>query len=146
MLNSIHHSYKRSSAMSSTLRGARLLLAVRTAALAIAVFGITVTVTGSAQAQESIEKPPVSLERARGAQLAAASGHYARSRKYLQMALEEFDRGRRKADPSSLLNVDRFRSNLISSAEALETVLDPQPRASETGVRFEAEGSTMGVN
>jgi len=68
--------------------------------------------------------------------LAIATGHYARSRSLLLAAIREFDAGYKLANPDLILDSKIFRNTLISRAKELEHVLDPQPRASKTGVRF----------
>lgn len=71
--------------------------------------------------------------------LAAATGHYARARSLLVEAIREFDRGYKIADPSALIDSKRWRTSLLDKAEELERVLDPQPRVSNSGVKFNAD-------
>ncbi|MBL7663147.1 hypothetical protein JNK13_10395 [bacterium] len=68
----------------------------------------------------------------------AAVGHYARARTLLVEALQEFDRGRRVARPDLLVDVEEWRTSVITRAEELNRVLDPKPRVSRSGVRFKA--------
>ncbi len=70
--------------------------------------------------------------------LAAASGHFARARSLLIEAVREFDRGNKIANPDALLDSKRWRISLIDRAEEIERVLDPQPRVSNSGVKFNA--------
>lgn len=79
------------------------------------------------------------LIRAEGETLAMATGHYARARSLLIEALKEFDRAQKIADPSALLDVNLWRDTLLDRSKELERVLDPQPRASNSGVVFGAD-------
>lgn len=79
------------------------------------------------------------IERAKGERLATAIGHYARARSLLIAALREFDKGSTLANPSALLDDDKWRSGIITRAEDLERVLDPQPRKTRTGARYDAD-------
>ncbi len=76
------------------------------------------------------------LERASGETLSAAVGHYARARSLLIEAINEFDRGQKMADPSALLDTKQWRDSLIERSHDLDRVVDPQPRASNSGVTF----------
>ena len=67
---------------------------------------------------------------------AAAVGHYARARSLLVQALDEFEQGRKIARPDLLLDSEEFRISLVSRAEELNRVLDPQPKVTRSGVRF----------
>ena len=79
------------------------------------------------------------LERATGEQLSRAAGHYARARSLLIAAIREFDKGYQVASPEAILDATTWRKELISRAADLERVLDPQPRASNIGTRFEED-------
>jgi hypothetical protein len=81
---------------------------------------------------------------ASGEKLATAVGHYARARSHIIAAIREFDTGRKFADPEPLLDSSQWRNNLISRAEELEKVLDPQPRSSKSGARFDPDPRLMG--
>jgi hypothetical protein len=70
---------------------------------------------------------------------AEAVAHYARSRALLVSALNEFDKGRKLARPDELIDSTKWRNTLIDRAEDLERVLDPQPRATRGGIKFEAD-------
>lgn len=70
---------------------------------------------------------------------AEAVAHYARSRALLISALHEFDKARNLAKPDELLDSTKWRNTLIDRAEDLERVLDPQPRVTKGGIRFEAD-------
>jgi hypothetical protein len=69
---------------------------------------------------------------------AAAVGHYARARALLTQALIEFEEGRKLARPDLLLDPEEWRTSVVSRAEELNRVLDPQPRVTRSGARFEA--------
>jgi hypothetical protein len=81
---------------------------------------------------------------ASGERLASAMGHYARSRSLLISAIHEFDRANKLANPGALLNSEAWRAALIDRAEELEKVLDPQPRSSRSGVKFEGDSRLLG--
>ena len=68
----------------------------------------------------------------------AAVGHYARARAMLVEALAEFEQGRKYARPDMLLDPEEWRLNLISRTEELNRILDPRPRVTREGVRFQA--------
>ena len=72
-------------------------------------------------------------------QATEAVAHYARARSLIIAALHEFDKGRKIASPSELLDPVAWRNTLIDRAEDLDRVLDPQPRATKGGIRFEAD-------
>jgi hypothetical protein len=76
--------------------------------------------------------------------LAAATGHYARTRSLLLAAIREFDAGYKLANPDALMDSQLFRETLLTRAKELETVLDPQPRASKSGVRFNPDSRLLG--
>lgn len=76
--------------------------------------------------------------------LAIATGHYAKSRSLLLAAIRAFDEGYKLANPDLILDSKVFRNTLISRAKELEHVLDPQPRASKTGVRFNPDPRLLG--
>jgi hypothetical protein len=71
--------------------------------------------------------------------LAVATGHFARARSLLNAAVREFDQGQKIADPSALLDVKLWRDTLLERSQELNRVLDPQPRASNTGVMYNAD-------
>ena len=81
----------------------------------------------------------VGIERAEGDKLSEATGHYARARSLLIAALREFDAGYKLANPNVLLNSAQWRATLVDRAQELDRVLDPQPRVSRTGVRFQTD-------
>ena len=68
-----------------------------------------------------------------------AVAHFARARSLIIAALHEFDKGRKIASPSDLLDTAQWRNTLIDRAEDLDRVLDPQPRATKGGIKFEAD-------
>lgn len=79
------------------------------------------------------------LSAARPEVAAEAVAHYARSRALLVAAINEFDKGRKLAKPDELIDSTKWRNTLIDRAEDLERVLDPQPRATKGGLKFEAD-------
>lgn len=80
-----------------------------------------------------------SLGNARPEVAAEAIAHYARSRALLVASINEFDKARKLARPDELLDTTKWRTTLIDRAEDLERVLDPQPRATRGGIKFEAD-------
>jgi hypothetical protein len=90
---------------------------------------------------ESTQGEPgaLGLEGASGEKLAKATAHYARARSLLIAAVNEFDKGYKIATPDALLDSREWRTTLIDRAEELQKVLDPQPRASREGLRFDAD-------
>jgi hypothetical protein len=72
-----------------------------------------------------------------------AVAHFARARSLIIAALHEFDKGRRIASPSDLLDAAQWRNTLIDRAEDLDRVLDPQPRATKGGIKFEADSRLL---
>lgn len=73
----------------------------------------------------------------------AAVGHYARTRALLVEALAEFEQGRRLAQPDMLVNSQEWRLSIISRAEDLNRLIDPRPRVTRGGVRFNARGLNL---
>jgi len=94
-------------------------------------FSISTSVLSSVQAEQ--------LARASGETLSSAVGHFARARSLLIEAIREFDRGQKLADPSALLDPKRWRNTLIDRSHELEKVLDPQPKVSKSGIKFNAD-------
>ena len=74
---------------------------------------------------------------------AEAVAHYARSRALLVSALHEFDTARKLAKPDELLDSAKWRNTLIDRAEYLERVLDPQPRVTKGGIKFQADSRLL---
>ncbi|HMO02721.1 MAG TPA: hypothetical protein PKD37_07075 [Oligoflexia bacterium] len=85
------------------------------------------------------DQPSLTIQRAKGAKLAAAIGYFARTRSLLIAALREFDAGLKIADPSMLLDTERWRASIVERASELERILDPQPIIAEDGVKFKAD-------
>jgi len=81
----------------------------------------------------------VSLGQASQDETTEAVAHFARARALVIAALHEFDKGRKIASPNELLDSAQWRNTLIDRAEDLDRVLDPQPRATKGGIRFEAD-------
>lgn len=86
----------------------------------------------------------VTIERASGERLSGAVAHYSRARMYLLAAIREFDQGMKAANANTLLDTNKFRGTLVNRANELERVLDPQPRASNSGVTFSADPRLIG--
>lgn len=84
------------------------------------------------------------ITRAEGLRLSKATGHWSRSRQLLLAAIREFDKGAQLVNPDALLDSSEWRSRMLDRAVDLQRVLDPQPRASEAGVRFESDNSLIG--
>jgi hypothetical protein len=84
----------------------------------------------------SAQQQPASIGTAQGEELARATGHYARARSLLIAAINEFDKGLKVARPDALLDPEQWRSTLVSRIEDMERLLDPQPRATRTGVTY----------
>lgn len=98
----------------------------------------------SAFAENSENIAKVRLETAKGEELSAAMGHYGRARALLITAVREFDMGAAKASPEALLDIEAWRNSLIGRAKDLERVLDPQPRVSAGGVKYQADSRLLG--
>ena len=101
---------------------------------------------GSGRRAHSVKLPgdrattkQTSLGAASPEQTTEAIAHFARTRSLIIAALHEFDRGRKIANPSALLDTAEWRNTLIDRAEDLDRILDPQPRATKGGIRFEAD-------
>ena len=86
----------------------------------------------------------LSIERASGGRLSTAVAHYGRARMYLLAAIREFDQGMKSANANTLLDTGKFRTTLVNRAKELEHVLDPQPRASNSGVTFSPDPRLIG--
>lgn len=81
----------------------------------------------------------VNLGQATQEEAIEATAHYARARNLLITAIHEFDKARKIASPNELMDPVRWRNTLIDRAEDLDRVLDPQPRATKGGLKFEAD-------
>ena len=101
------------------------------------ILGFTFLALGAVQCQAEAQSK--SLGAARPEVAAEAVAHYARSRALLISAVHEFDKARKIAKPDELLDSTKWRNTLIDRAEDLERVLDPQPRVTKGGIRFEAD-------
>ncbi len=86
----------------------------------------------------------ITIERASGDRLTTAVAHYGRARLYLLAAIREFDLGMKAANANTLLDTAKFRGTLVNRSQELEHVLDPQPRASNTGVKFTGDPRLLG--
>ena len=85
----------------------------------------------------------VALQKADGETLSAGIGHFARARSLLLAAIREFDLGLAKVNPDMLLDSAKWRETLMERAGEIERVLDPQPRASKGGVRYEPDSRLL---
>lgn len=116
-------------------------MVVRNALLALL---FVVNFAGFAAAEDVGSVAKASLQSAKGEDLSEAMGHYGRARALLITAIREFDKGAAKASPEALLDVEAWRNSLIGRAKDLERVLDPQPRVSAGGVKYEADSRLLG--
>ena len=89
------------------------------------------------------EQAATGLERASGENLATAVGHYARARSLLIAAIREFDAGYKLANPNVLLDSNEWRATLVDRAQDLDKVLDPQPRLTKSGVKYQADSRLL---
>jgi hypothetical protein len=108
-----------------------------------ATFAITLLAAVLGSTHVRAEARSKSLGAARPEVAAEAVAHYARSRALLVSALHEFDKGRKLAKPDELLDSAKWRNTLIDRAEDLERVLDPQPRVTKGGIKFEADSRLL---
>ena len=94
----------------------------------------------AAQANE-----PIAIQRAEGLELSKAVGHWARARTFMLQAIREFDKGNEVVDPDALIDAGELRSRMLDHIHALDRVIDPQPRATEGGVRFDGAPELLGA-
>lgn len=87
---------------------------------------------------------PAKLQNVSRERLAMAIGHYARARSLLLAAIREFDAGYQLADPSGLIDSQKWRATVVRRGQELEKVLDPQPRISSGGVRYNPDSRLIG--
>jgi hypothetical protein len=85
------------------------------------------------------------VERAEGITLSKAVGHWSRARTYLNLAVREFDKGTELVDPDAIIDAKELRSEILNTIQILERVIDPQPRATEEGVRYNAAPELIGA-
>ena len=100
---------------------------------------LVLSISAASSLQAEAEVGSKTLGSARPEVAAEAVAHYARSRALLVASINEFDKARKLAKPDELLDATKWRSTLIDRAEDLERVLDPQPRATKGGIKFEAD-------
>lgn len=110
---------------------------------AIVLFLLVFSVS-SAGAQSNSGTPAPGIERASVTELSKAMGHFARARSLLLKAIQEFDLGNSTASPDAILDSGAWRSEVIARTQDLERVLDPQPRITKGGVRYEADSRLLG--
>lgn len=96
---------------------------------------LLVTAAGPARA----DGEAVALQKASGETLSAGIGHFSRARSLLLAAVREFDQGLAKVNPDALIDSAKWRATLMERAKEMERVLDPQPRATKGGVRYEPD-------
>ena len=106
------------------------------------VIGAATTLVGGS-ISASADSGSRSLGSARPEVAAEAVAHYARSRALLISAIHEFDKARKLAKPDELLDSTKWRNTLVDRAEDLERVLDPQPRVTKGGIKFEADSRLL---
>ena len=92
------------------------------------------TISASLATMAVAEQPYATAERS-----AVAIGHYARARTLLREALSEFEEGRKVARPDLFLDPEDWRAGVISRAEELNRLLDPQPRVTRSGATYKTE-------
>ena len=85
------------------------------------------------------------IERAEGITLSKAVGHWSRARAYMNLAVREFDKGTELVDPDAIIDAKELRSDILNKIQILERVIDPQPRATEEGVRYNAAPELIGA-
>lgn len=88
--------------------------------------------TASAEQFASAERTDVAL------------GHYARARALLVEALAEFEQAKEIANPDLMLDSEKWTLTVISKAEDLNRLLDPQPRTTRMGATFRADNRLIG--
>ncbi|MBX7139290.1 MAG: hypothetical protein K1X83_15050 [Oligoflexia bacterium] len=98
----------------------------------------------SAAVSAAADQAAVPLQKAQGENLSAAIGHFARSRSLIIAAINEFDQGLKLVNPDALMDAQAWRDSLAQRAKEIEHVLDPQPRASRGGVRYDADTRLLG--
>lgn len=102
---------------------------------------------GSSASTQSVSSLPsgsgLGIDKATGPKLSRAMGHYARARSLLIAAIQEFDKGFAIANPNAILDSKAWRSDIIDRTRELERVLDPQPRVSNTGVRYDSDSRLL---
>lgn len=98
----------------------------------------------SANAQSEPANQAPGIERASVTELSKAMGHFSRARSLLLKAVQEFDLGSSTASPDVILDSGAWRSEVIARTRELERVLDPQPRITKGGVRYEADSRLLG--
>jgi len=93
----------------------------------------------SANVSTAQDRKPELLGARNDEELASAMGHFERARSLLIGAVNEFDKGLKIANPSPLLKTGTWRNTVIDQAAALERVLSPKARKTESGVKFDAD-------
>jgi hypothetical protein len=112
--------------------------------------GVLITAQLVARAEEPAGLLPRSSEnfseQREQARIHRAVAHYTRAHSLLLAAISEFDKAKSLADPSLLLDDEKWRSTLTRKAKELQRVLAPQPREARAGVRLSAEPRLLGRN
>lgn len=86
----------------------------------------------------------VKIESASEADLARAAGHWHRARTHMMSALREFDKGNELVNPAAVLDAQAWRSHMLNRIIDIDRVLSPQPRATESGVRYDPAPELLG--
>ena len=115
---------------------------------AITALAITQVVSGLLVITPStgLADSPITIERAEGITLSKAVGHWSRARAYMNLAVREFDKGTEIVDPDAVIDAKELRSDILNKIQILERVIDPQPRATEEGVRYDPAPELIGAN
>ena len=80
-----------------------------------------------------------------GPKLAVAIGHFSRTKSLLIAALREFDKGLKIADPKTVIDVRSWRNTIIAKSDELDHIIDPQPRKTDSGVKYDSDPRLIGV-
>lgn len=89
------------------------------------------------------ESSSTPIERLEGVKLSEATGYYGRSRALLISAIREFDKALKLSKPDALFDSAEWRQSILDRVEELERVLDPQPRVTKDGVRFDPDSRLL---
>ena len=123
--------------------------ATQTTCVFLAIWGCLFIITPSLS---SAEPPGGLLERDREVyseqrektRISRATAHYARSRSLIITAIDEFDKAKKLADPSLLLNGDQWRAGLVDKAKQMERVIAPRAREADAGVALPGDSRLLG--
>lgn len=87
----------------------------------------------------------LTFDKASPEKMAEATGHYARTRSLLIAAIREWDKGVTTASPDGIINSSKWRAKLEGLTHDLEVILDPQPRITRGGVKYDADTRLLNV-